>query len=160
MLWIALYLPQLPLQLVQRIGAPQHPCVIADGPMLRPLVYCASDSARERGIKLDMPVAAARALAGELAVLPRDVVLLAGELRAPFGIRFDDLVGARRARRRCALGHEDVAFIVLSVTSRARGLHYDGPDRGLREPNRFKSLCCLVPVAGCSWRPGRTHGKV
>lgn len=73
MLWIALYLPQLPLQLVQRIGAPQHPCVIADGPMLRPLVYCASDSARERGIKLEMPVAAARALAGELAVLPRDV---------------------------------------------------------------------------------------
>src|SRR5688572_19312188 len=44
------------------------------------------------------------------AVLPRDVVLLAGELRAPFGIRFDDLVGARRAWRRCALGHEDVAF--------------------------------------------------
>lgn len=73
MLWIALYLPQLPLQLVQRIGAPQHPCVIADGPLLRPLVYCASDSARERGIKLEMPVAAARALAGELAVLPRDI---------------------------------------------------------------------------------------
>ncbi|HEY0961790.1 MAG TPA: DNA polymerase Y family protein [Pseudomonadales bacterium] len=72
MLWIALYLPQLPLQLVQRIGAPQLPCVIADGPLLRPLVFCASDSARERGIKLDMPVAAARALAGDLAVLPRD----------------------------------------------------------------------------------------
>lgn len=72
MLWIALYFPQLPLQLVQRIGAPEHPCVIADGPALRPLVFCASDSARERGIKLDMPVAAARALAGELAVLPRD----------------------------------------------------------------------------------------
>src|SRR5687768_4633879 len=72
MLWIALYLPQLPLQLVQRIGETQHPCIIADGPSLRPLAICANLSARERGIKLDMPVAAARALAGELVVLPRD----------------------------------------------------------------------------------------
>lgn len=73
MLWIALYLPQLPLQLVQRIGEVQSPCVIADGPALRPLVLCANKAARERGIKIDMPVAAARALAGELAVLPRDL---------------------------------------------------------------------------------------
>ena len=72
MLWIALYLPQLPLQLVERIGATQSPCVIADGPSLRPLVLCANHSARDRGIKLDMPVAAARALTGELVVLPRD----------------------------------------------------------------------------------------
>lgn len=83
MLWIALYLPQLPLQIVQRtafaegygvtsIGETQSPCVIADGPSLRPLILCANKAARERGVKPGMPVAAARALAGELVVLPRD----------------------------------------------------------------------------------------
>ncbi len=72
MLWIALYLPQFPLQLMQRFGETQSPCVIADGPTLRPLVLCVNKTARERGIKIDMPVAAARALAGELAVLPRN----------------------------------------------------------------------------------------
>jgi protein ImuB len=72
MLWIALYLPDLPLQIVQRIGATPRPCIIADGPALRPLVRCANDTALERGVKPGMPVAAARALAGELVVLPHD----------------------------------------------------------------------------------------
>ncbi len=72
MLWIALYLPQLPLQLLQRIGETQSPCIIADGPSLRPLALCANKAARDRGVKPGMPVAAARALAGELVVLPRD----------------------------------------------------------------------------------------
>src|SRR5690606_7191534 len=80
--------PQLPLQLVQRpafaescggtstafgdSGETQLPCVIADGPSLRPLVLCVNTTARERGVKVGMPVAAARALAGELIVVPRD----------------------------------------------------------------------------------------
>ena len=76
MLWIALFLPELPLQLAQRAQQTVDPatiaCVIADGPALRPLVCCANTAARERGIKIGMPVAAARALVGELAVLPRD----------------------------------------------------------------------------------------
>lgn len=72
MLWIALYLPQLPLQLLQRIGETQSPCVVADGPSLRPLALCANKAARERGVKAGMPIAAARALAGELVVVPRD----------------------------------------------------------------------------------------
>ena len=76
MLWIALFLPELPLQLAQRAQQTADPaavaCVVADGPALRPLVLCANAAARERGIKIGMPVAAARALVGELAVLPRD----------------------------------------------------------------------------------------
>ncbi len=76
MLWIALFLPELPLQLAQRAQQSVDPailaCVIADGPPLRPLVCCANTAARERGVKVGMPVAAARALVGELAVLPRD----------------------------------------------------------------------------------------
>ncbi len=72
MLWIALYLPDLPLQLAQRACETQRPCVIADGPALRPIVRCANNLALERGVNPGMPVAAARALAGELVVLPRD----------------------------------------------------------------------------------------
>ncbi|MES2605108.1 MAG: DNA polymerase Y family protein, partial [Pseudomonadota bacterium] len=72
MLWIALYLPELPLQLAQRAQQTTAPSVVADGPALRPLVRCANGSALARGVKVDMPVAAARALAGELVVVPRD----------------------------------------------------------------------------------------
>lgn len=72
MLWIALYLPQLPLQLAQRASEITLPCVIAVGSAMRPLVFCANPAARECGIKLHMPVAAARALTSELVVLQRD----------------------------------------------------------------------------------------
>lgn len=72
MLWIALSLPELPLQLAQR-STPEagSPLVIAEGPALRPLVCCANAAARQCGVTAGMPVAAARALAGELTVLPR-----------------------------------------------------------------------------------------
>jgi protein ImuB len=73
MLWIALFLPALPLQLAQR-GVPEEPSplVIAEGPVMRPLVCCANRAAQERGVTTGMTVASARALAGELKVLPRD----------------------------------------------------------------------------------------
>jgi protein ImuB len=71
-LWIALFLPELPLQLGTRASKEVRPCVIADGPATRPVVRCANPAARDRGVEPGMPVAAARALAGELVVLPRD----------------------------------------------------------------------------------------
>lgn len=71
MLWIALYLPALPLQLAQRGTKDERPLVIADGPANRPLVLCANPSARDLGVKPGMTAAAARALAGELIMLPR-----------------------------------------------------------------------------------------
>jgi protein ImuB len=74
MLWIALYLPQLPLQLVQRAQQTIGPCVVVDGPALRPLVCCANQAARELGVLPGMAVAAARALAGEFITLQRDTV--------------------------------------------------------------------------------------
>ncbi|MES2626698.1 MAG: DNA polymerase Y family protein [Pseudomonadota bacterium] len=72
MLWIALYLPQLPLQLAQRAQQTINPCVVSDGPALRPLVLCANHAARELGVLPGMPVAAARAIAGEFIVFQRD----------------------------------------------------------------------------------------
>ena len=72
MLWIALELPALPLQVAERAGAGVQPLVIAEGPAQRPLVACANAAAREAGIRAGQAVAAAKALAGALRVIDRD----------------------------------------------------------------------------------------
>lgn len=71
MLWIALFLPELPLQLAQRGGPIPGPCVIAEGPAARPVVCCVNQAARECGVLPAMPVAAARTLVHTLLVLQR-----------------------------------------------------------------------------------------
>ncbi len=50
MLWIALFLPDLPLQIAERACENPFAFVVADGPVLRPLVRCANIAARERGV--------------------------------------------------------------------------------------------------------------
>jgi protein ImuB len=78
-LWVALELPALPLQIAERAGASQGPLVIAEGPEQRPIVVCANEAAMAAGVREGQAVAAAKALAGELRVLPRD---RAGERQA------------------------------------------------------------------------------
>jgi protein ImuB len=74
MLWIALYLPDLSLQLAARAtAAPVAPLVIFEGAAQRPLVFAANPAAREHGVHAGMPLAAARALVTDLQVLPREV---------------------------------------------------------------------------------------
>ncbi|MGZ5571071.1 MAG: Y-family DNA polymerase [Usitatibacter sp.] len=72
MLWFALELPSLPLQIAERAGASRTPLVIGEGTAQRPLVACANEAARQAGIREGQAVAAAKALAGELRVLERD----------------------------------------------------------------------------------------
>ena len=72
MLWIALYLPQLPLQLAERCASAHPPLAISDGSMQRPAVVCANEAAREGGVRPGMAVAAAKALMGELRVKVRE----------------------------------------------------------------------------------------
>ena len=72
MLWIALELPSLPLQIVQRAGASREPLVICEGPEQRPVVVCANEAAVAVGVHEGQAVAAARALASDLRVVPRD----------------------------------------------------------------------------------------
>ncbi|HEY8156689.1 MAG TPA: DNA polymerase Y family protein [Myxococcota bacterium] len=72
MLWIALELPALPLQVAERAGAGRQPLVISEGPAQRPLVACANEAACAAGIRAGQAVAAAKALAGELRVRERD----------------------------------------------------------------------------------------
>src|SRR5687767_10621833 len=71
MLWIALELPSLALQVVERGGASPVPLVIGEGPVQRPVVACANAAARAAGVREGQAVAAARALAGDLKVVPR-----------------------------------------------------------------------------------------
>ena len=72
MLWVALELPALPLQIAQRAGVSPHPLVIGEGSAQRPRVACANEAARAAGIRAGQAVAAARALAGDLKVVARD----------------------------------------------------------------------------------------
>ena len=72
MLWIALYLPELSLQIATRGTTQNRAIVIKDGPANRPIVIAASDSARSFGIQLGAPVAAAEALTSNLLVVARN----------------------------------------------------------------------------------------
>ena len=72
MLWVALELPALPLQLVERAQAAPLPLVIGEGPAQRPVVACANAAARASGVREGMAVAAAKALAGDLKCVDRD----------------------------------------------------------------------------------------
>ncbi|HUP28642.1 MAG TPA: DNA polymerase Y family protein, partial [Usitatibacter sp.] len=72
MLWVALELPSLPLQIVERAGPSADALVIAEGSAQRPLVACANAAACALGVREGQAVAAAKAIAGELRVVPRD----------------------------------------------------------------------------------------
>ncbi|MDD5296373.1 MAG: DNA polymerase Y family protein [Rhodocyclaceae bacterium] len=76
MLWIALYLPELPMESAAR-GAPEDvPLVLSDGPVHRLKVCAANGAARAMGIAPDMALAAAQALCpapcSSLRVMARD----------------------------------------------------------------------------------------
>jgi len=72
MLWVALELPALPLQIAERAGACPEALVIAEGTKQRPAVACANAAAKRAGIREGQAVAAAKALAGGLRVIERN----------------------------------------------------------------------------------------
>jgi protein ImuB len=72
MLWIALYLPELSLQVAARGIGQDRAIVIKDGPANRPIVIAANEIALSRGIRLETPVAAAQALVSGLLVVARN----------------------------------------------------------------------------------------
>lgn len=83
MLWIALYLPELSLQIAERgagaVNEVANALVVSTGPDLRPTVFAANSIAHDVGIKSGMTIAAARALVNDLHIVPRQ---LDGELQA------------------------------------------------------------------------------
>jgi protein ImuB len=72
MLWVALELPALPLQIVERAGTTGEPLVVSEGSTQRPTVACLNEAARRAGVREGQAVAAAKALAAELRIVPRD----------------------------------------------------------------------------------------
>ena len=77
MLWIALYLPELPLQIAERaqLANSRHfaPLVISTGADNRPVVYAANRAALELGIQIGMTIASSRALINDLHIEPRQL---------------------------------------------------------------------------------------
>jgi protein ImuB len=69
MLWLAIHLPHLALEL---FGPSVQPFIVVDGPANRPVVHARNRAAAAAGIKRGMPLSAARSLCGELAAQPRD----------------------------------------------------------------------------------------
>jgi hypothetical protein len=58
MLWVALELPELPLQLLERASESAPPLVVTEGPSQRPIVACANDAAQVSGVREGMIAAA------------------------------------------------------------------------------------------------------
>lgn len=71
-LWLALVLPDWPLQGVQAGLAGERPLVLVEGPLQRQVVAAACPRARACGIEAGARLAAAQALAADLLVLPRE----------------------------------------------------------------------------------------
>lgn len=78
MLWIALHLPELPLQSVEARLFPgaQHdaklPLAVSEGPETRPVLCAVNDCARQLGVRPEQTVTMARALSADLTVIPRN----------------------------------------------------------------------------------------
>ena len=71
MLWIALHIPELSLQLAQRNSEVEGPLVIAAGPDNRPTVLLANQMAMDAGITAGMTIASSRALVNDLQIITR-----------------------------------------------------------------------------------------
>ena len=73
MLWLAVVLPALPLQLAERALVPGLPMAIVEGPPQRPLVIHCNDVAHSQGAAAGMKLAAAQALVQNLIAVERHV---------------------------------------------------------------------------------------
>jgi protein ImuB len=74
-LWLALCMPALPLQLAERALETAHPTVIVAGPEQRPVIAFCNAPAQQAGIHAGQKLAAARALARELRAVVRQPAL-------------------------------------------------------------------------------------
>src|SRR5512139_2964590 len=71
MLWLAVALPALPLQLAERAIEPGHAIAIVEGAQQRPLVIHCNDVALSQGATPGMKLAAAQALVRDLIAVER-----------------------------------------------------------------------------------------
>ena len=146
MLWIALYLPELSLQIATRGMTQNRAIVIKDGPANRPIVIAANDIARSLGVQLGAPVAAAEALASNLLVVARnkDNEARALERLAAWALQFTPTVTL-----------EPQQGILLEA---APSLRLQGGLDALIEKIRsgcerlgYRVVCAVAPTARAAW---------
>jgi len=188
MLWIALELPALPLQIVERGGIAREPLVIGEGPAQRPVVACANDKARAAGVREGQAVAAAKALAGELRVVVRDsgAERQALEQLAAWALQFTPMVAldgqgivlevesslrlfAGHAKLSAAIrrGVRDIGFhatlgiapTALAARLFARAEARGLPVRGCLEPAHLRERLADLPLFLLDW-PGKTLARL
>jgi protein ImuB len=141
--WIALYLPNLPLEALTRSLATPEPQAVAE----QHRVVACDGKARARGVRPGIAVSAARALAHDLVVRPRDP---AEETEALLGL------AGWAAQFTPSVAHELPDALVLEVSGSLR--LFGGVDRiraGLLEGCTqlgFTALAACAPTArGAAW---------
>ena len=72
MLWLALHLASLPLEVYARASRGAEPLAVFGSQGPQSFVVACNDAAKRRGVKTGMPPAAASALASDLQLVPRD----------------------------------------------------------------------------------------
>ncbi len=154
MLWVALELPALPLQVAERAGVARDALVIAEGSAQRPTVACANATARQAGIREGQAVAAAKALAGELRILDRDpqaeretlerLAGWAGQFTPMVSVEGNGIVFEVEATLRLFHGHAQLTSAIL---------------RGIRELGYRSALgVAPTPLAARIIARAETHG--
>jgi len=146
--WISLYLPNLPLEALTRSLATPEPQAIAEHPVASHQRVVACDrKARARGVRPGIAVSAARALAHDLVVRPRDP---AEETEALLG------VAGWAAQFTPSVAHEPPDALVLEVSGSLK--LFGGVDRmraALLEGCArmgFTALAACAPTArGAAW---------
>src|SRR5688572_28344941 len=73
MLWLALHLPSLPLEVYARASRGAVPLAVVSSTGSHASIVACNDAARRRGVKHGMPPAAASALASDLQLVTRDL---------------------------------------------------------------------------------------
>jgi protein ImuB len=155
MLWIALYLPELSLQIAERGAGQGHALVIASGPDNRPTVFAANAIAHEAGIKTGMTVASARTLANELHIVPRQAAaeMDAVENYASWACQFTPSVAIK--------GDEGVLLEVASTLTMHDGISMllGKLRRGTHELG-YHASCGVAPTPLAAWliAKARHHG--
>jgi len=131
-LWLALVLPALPLQLAARAMPVPGPLAVVEGPAQRPVVACCNETARAAGIHPGLKLAAAQALASQLAAVPRHPERETDALHALacWAYQFSAQVVARHERSHSGLLLETGASERLFAGRRPLHRHIA---RGLRE---------------------------
>lgn len=147
MLWIGLYLPELPVQIIERgIAQPWPALVIKEGPEQRPRVVAVNAQARHGGVYVGMAVAAAQALLGDLRILPRtpDAEQTALQQLAAWAGQFTPAVIVEPQQ-----GLLLEVSASLKLFKGLKNLLHD-IEQGLHALG-YRASCGIAPTAGAAW---------